>query len=300
VATYDRAQDSTIDKRIMLRILRHSLNLLGDIFQSVQYNGFLAAIIATASLVLPFFSKEEMANIPGVQFDTAFHIIEYIGSVFVFIFLIVVLVQFFGAFCVWLSQQVPESIDILPAHTYDTESAFDENLRKEIEFNYASLRVVNREYEELTECYAILRSIYVRNAKMDFVDLTSWFFEHISNKRLRWKNSPECEIKIGPRTGLETLRVYRLGIDFDDHSCAVKDFDICDRKYKGMKSGNSEFFVVIEIYGKLRNRDIKPKRFFGHIKIDFEKTDNGASYGLDIWKAEKQVEKALRAKIDAT
>ncbi|MBE7436747.1 MAG: hypothetical protein HS100_22740 [Anaerolineales bacterium] len=284
----------------MLRILRHSLKLLGDIFQSVQYNGFLAAIIAAAGLVLPFFSKAEMANIPGAQLDTALHIIEYISLVFVFIFLIVILVQFFGAFCIWLSQQVPESIDILPAHTHDIESVFDENLRKEIEFNYASLRIINREYEELTECYAVLRAIYVRDSEMGFVDLTSWFFERISNKRLRWKNNNNCEIKIGPRTGLETLRVYRLGIDFDDHSCAVQDFNICDKKYKSMKNGNTEFFVVIEIYGKLSNKDIKPKKFYGHIKIEFEKTNDGASYGLDIWKVDRRLEKSLRAKLTAT
>lgn len=284
----------------MLRILRHSLHLLGDIFQSIQYNGFLAALIAAAGLVLPFFSRAEMANIPGAQFDTALHIIQYIGVVFISIFIIVILVQFMGAICIWLSQQVPETIDIIPAHTHDSEFVFNESLRKEIEFYYADLRIVNREYEELTECYAIIRSIFVPHAEKGFIDLTSWFFEHISHKRLRWKHTSDCEIKIGPRTGLETLRVYRLGVDFDDHSCVVQDFNICDKKYKGMKNGNSEFFVIIEIYGKLNNKDIKPKRFYGQIKIEFEKTNDGASFGLDIWKVDKRIERALRAMADAT
>ncbi len=169
------------------------------------------------------------------------------------------------------------------------EDVYNNDLQKKLSYNYACLKVINHEYEQISECYAVLRAVYTFMPEFGLVNLTSWIFTNISNKRLRWRNSENCEIKIGPRTGQEILRVYRLAVELGDNSRKVlSDFNICDENYKGSNSGNdngiTDYFFEIEVYGNLKDRDIKPKKFFGLIKVEFTKTDNSTSYSVGIWK----------------
>ncbi len=268
----------------MLRTLRFSLSLLGETFKSFQFNGLMTLIIAVIGIVLPFFSREEIAKIPGINLDTPSHIIQYMVLVFGLILVVVVVFQFTSSFFTWCSEQVPTGIDIIPVRDIDMENKYNDNLSKNITYSYASLRIVNREYEELTDCYAVLKAIHIFSAPFGFVEMTSFFSGGIGAKLLGWKGTNDCYTKIGPRTGEQILRVYRFGIDNKDNSRAISDFNICDNSYKGMNAQNTEYFFEIEIYGKLKNKDIKPRMFHGFIKVDYLQTDTGATYGVGIWK----------------
>lgn len=207
-------------------------------------------------------------------------VITYIIFISIGILFLVFILAMLLNFIAWLNEKIFPIIDFMEIHDHDSKDI------DSIRYNYACLQVVNRGYEEITECYAILRKIYTFQAKFGLVDLTS-FFGDVANKRLHWKNNnSNCEIKISPFTGQEILRIYRLGVE--GHRKVISDFNICDENYKGANSGNNngvtDYFFQLEIYGKIKNENIRPKKFFGLVKIEFLKRDNGTMYGLGVWK----------------
>jgi len=253
--------------------MRKVFEAIGDVFSNLIIDSVIS--ILTTILIFPQVKAVNELDLSNTKL-VSFYIITIIITAIFF--------KTVGVFFMWLSYQVPPNIDIIDTHIHD------EDLQHTIDYWYGSLTVVNREYERLTECHAMLRTVYVYTTESGFSDLTKDFFANIKHKKLRWRNSNDCEINIDPYTGQEILRVYRVGVDLENKTCLASDFNICDANYRGFISGGNdqgitEYFFEIEVYGKLGNRNIKPRKYFGLVKAEFVKLQDGnIAYGVGIWK----------------
>ena len=176
------------------------------------------------------------------------------------------------------------NIKILEIRDHDREEKYDENARKKITYNYADLKIVNREDEELTECYAEVKNIYSYQPHFGLVNLTAFFFHGPGPQKIGWKGTNNnCYETIGPRTGSKILRVFRLGVD-EDSNKIVSDFNICEPEYKSQNYGNTELIAEIEIYVKSKSIGEKQRKVFCLIKWEYDKKDDNTSYGVGLWK----------------
>lgn len=221
-------------------------------------------LVSAMSLIISALAIIRSYELLTVEANNILDIIFAGVIVIVFTLIVIGISHALGFMLISLSQQIPAKIIIEAPDDIKPEKG--KSGYKETMGFIAYLNIFNKEYDELTNCFAV-----VKKAKIKFPGMNDTV--GVEGKRLNWENrqTENCEISIPRRTGKEMLRVLIFSIILDkaQRPSTISCFDICDKNQ--LQNIDlypvTKFEIEIEFYGKLRGEDVKIKPFKGYIDV---------------------------------
>lgn len=240
--------------------LRKFLLLLGKWFTSASFGGIMSIFVAWLALIFPLISTDELEKFfrIGGATDIALRIGLGIGGTLI----LLAITQGVGHTLLFWGKRTRPRIDILPLPKPEQE------INGLIVQNFATLKVINNEDAELTECFAILK-----NGHHSSIPDNVWS----EQGKMGWKGADTCEVKVTAFGGEALLRIYELFLDLQKNDVSLSCFNICDGNKRLNPVGKYEFYF--ELNGKLDGEPIAPIPFRGSFDVSVIKDKDSIQIG---------------------
>ncbi len=222
----------------------------------------MAIIGALAAAIIAYLKTASIGSIAGL------FVIVFIGVPIAF--------RAGGELFTSLSEQIPLNVKLKGVKNPKLSTVLrDDGFWENQYFTY--IRVRNKEHAEISDCHAVIEMRCFQHQALDLLYGNG-------EKLLKWQDTQttSCNTTLSPFSGEKILLVYEFGFQVKDNhnpddvtverKITNNHFCICGENRKlitHITDNKWRYVLSISMNGKLNQKDIKPKRMFYYLDLNF-------------------------------